>query len=84
MIAPAGVPLDAATPLLQVATPAVPLTLHDTPPLVSVGATPEEPGTVAVKVRVDGTEPPPLEVRTTVGTTLGTVTTIGAVAANPA
>jgi len=66
--------------LLQLTIPAVPPTLQETPPLVSVGAVFAVPVTVAVKVIVEGTDPPPVEESTTVGATFAMVTTRGAVA----
>ena len=59
----------------------VPLMFQTTPPFESVGATvPAVPVTVAVKVIVDPNEPPPLEVSTTVGATLGITTVVVGVA----
>ena len=80
-MAPAGVPTVEAAPLAQLTIPAVPPTLQETPPLVSVGAVFAVPVTVAVKVMVEGTAPPPVEESTTVGATFAIVTTSGAVAA---
>ena len=61
----------------------VPLMLHETPPFEFVGATvPAVPVTVAVKVMVEPNEPPPLEARSTVGTTFGITTVVVEVAAS--
>ena len=63
--------------------PAVPLMLQLAAALALLGATvPGVPVTVAVKVMVEGTDPPPLEVSTTVGVALAMITVIGVVAAS--
>ena len=60
----------------------VPLMFQTTPPFESVGATvPAVPVTVAVKVIVEPSEPPPLEVRTTVGVALAITMVVVGVAA---
>ena len=66
-----------AVPLLQTVIPAVPPTLHVRLPFVPTGATLAEPVTATLKVIVEGTDPPPLEVSTTVGATLAMVTKTG-------
>ena len=53
-----------------------------TPPFEFVGATvPATPVTVAVKVMVEPNDPPPLEVRTTVGVALAMTTVVVGVTA---
>ena len=75
--------LVAAGVVVQAAMPAVPLMLQLAAALALLGATvPGVPVTVAVKVMVEGTDPPPLEVSTTVGVALAMITVIGVVAAS--
>ena len=69
--------------VVQAAIPAVPLIVQLAAALALLGATaPAVPVTVAVNVIVDGTDPPPLEVSTTVGVALAMITVIGVVAAS--
>ena len=68
--------------VVQAAIPAVPLMVQLAAALRLLGAVaPAVPVTVALKVIVDGTDPPPLEVSTTVGVALAMMTVIGVVAA---
>ena len=73
----------AAGVVVQAEMPAVPLIVQLAAALGLLGAgAPVVPVTVAVKVIVEGTDPPPLEVSTTVGVALAMVTPIGVVAAS--
>ena len=67
---------------MQAEMPAVPLIVQLAAALALLGAgAPVVPVTVAVKVIVEGTDPPPLDVSTTVGVALAMVTPMGVVAA---
>ena len=77
MTAPSEV---AAGVVVQLAIPALPETFQL---IVPVGAlAPVVPVTVAVKVRVELSDPPPLPTKSTLGVTLAMVTVTGAVAAS--
>ena len=68
----------AAGVVVQLAIPALPLTLQLTVPVGALA--PRVPVTTALKVRVEPSDPPPVPLRTTVGVTWAMTTVSGEVA----